>query len=76
MNKPARTEMRNPASMHMDQMNTTDLARLVITANYDAVKAVEMHCRQFPRQLMPFPKPLQTDTDCSISAQAHPADWV
>lgn len=41
MNKPARTEMRNPASMHMDQMNTSDLAKLVITANYDAVKAVE-----------------------------------
>ena len=37
----ARTEMRNPASMHMDKMNTEDMARLVIAANYDAVKAVE-----------------------------------
>ena len=37
----ARTEMRNPASMQMDKMNTEDMARLVITANYDAVRAVE-----------------------------------
>ena len=36
-----KTEMRNPASMHMDKMNTEEMARLVITANYDAVKAVE-----------------------------------
>ena len=37
----ARTEMRNPASMHMDKMSTEEMARLVITANYDAVRAVE-----------------------------------
>ncbi len=37
----SKTEMRNPASMRMDQMNSEDMARLVITANYDAVKAVE-----------------------------------
>ncbi len=36
-----RTEMRNPASMHMDKMSTEEMARLVITANYDAVRAVE-----------------------------------
>lgn len=36
-----KTEMRNPASIHMDQMNTEEMARLVIAANYDAVKAVE-----------------------------------
>ncbi len=37
----AKTEMRNPASMHMDQMNSEEMAKLVISANYDAVKAVE-----------------------------------
>lgn len=40
MNIP-KTEMRNPNSMHMDQMATEDMARLVIRANYDAVRAVE-----------------------------------
>ncbi len=35
------TEMRNPASTHMDKMNTADMARLLIAANFDAVKAVE-----------------------------------
>lgn len=40
MNIP-KTEMRNPNSMHMDQMPTEDMARLVIRANYDAVRAVE-----------------------------------
>ena len=36
-----KTEMRNPNSMHMDQMSTEEMAKLVITANYDAVRAVE-----------------------------------
>lgn len=36
-----KTEMRNPLSMHMDTMSTEEMARLVITANYEAVKAVE-----------------------------------
>jgi N-acetylmuramic acid 6-phosphate etherase len=36
-----KTEMRNPASMHLDRMDTEDMARLVVTANYEAVKAVE-----------------------------------
>lgn len=36
-----KTEMRNPDSMHMDMMTSEDMARLVITANYDAVRAVE-----------------------------------
>lgn len=36
-----KTEMRNPASMHLDKMETEEMARLVIAANYDAVKAVE-----------------------------------
>lgn len=40
MNTP-RTEMRNPLSMNMDKMDTVDLARLIITANYDAVRAAE-----------------------------------
>ena len=35
------TEMRNPDSTHMDRMSTEEMARLVIRANYDAVKAVE-----------------------------------
>ena len=37
----ARTEMRNPKSMNMDKMSTEEMARLVITANYDAVRAAE-----------------------------------
>lgn len=37
----AKTEKRNPMSMHMDKMSTEDMARLVITANYEAVKAAE-----------------------------------
>ena len=37
----AKTEKRNPLSMHMDKMSTEDMARLVITANYEAVKAAE-----------------------------------
>ena len=36
-----KTEMRNPASMNMDKMSTEEMARLVITANYEAVTAVE-----------------------------------
>ena len=41
MKQIPKTEMRNPKSMHMDKMCTEDMARLVITANYDAVRAVE-----------------------------------
>ena len=37
----SKTEMRNPDSFNMDKMNTVEMARLVITANYEAVKAVE-----------------------------------
>ena len=40
MNIP-KTEMRNPYSINMDKMNSEEMARLVITANYEAVKAVE-----------------------------------
>ena len=36
-----KTEMRNPLSKNMDKMNTEEMAHLVITANYDAVKAAE-----------------------------------
>ena len=36
-----RTEMRNPDSTHLDKMDTAEMARLVIRANYDAVRAVE-----------------------------------
>ena len=39
--KIAKTEQRNPKSMHLDQRPTADMARLVITANYEAVKAAE-----------------------------------
>lgn len=37
----ARTEERNPKSMNMDRMSSEEMTRLVITANYEAVKAVE-----------------------------------
>lgn len=37
----SRTETRNPYSMHMDKMSSEEMTRLVITANYEAVKAVE-----------------------------------
>ena len=37
-----KTEMRNPASMHLDSMPTEEMARLVIAANYDAVRAAEL----------------------------------
>ena len=40
MNIP-KTEQRNPDSTHLDVMSTEEMARLVITANYDAVRAVE-----------------------------------
>ena len=36
-----KTEMRNPNSMRMDKMSSEEMARLVITANYEAVSAVE-----------------------------------
>ena len=36
-----KTEMRNPLSMNLDKMSTEEMARLVISANYDAVRAVE-----------------------------------
>ena len=36
-----KTEMRNPHSINMDKMSSEEMARLVITANYEAVKAVE-----------------------------------
>jgi len=36
-----KTEMRNPLSTHMDKMPTEEMAKLVITSNYEAVKAVE-----------------------------------
>ena len=36
-----KTEMRNPLSTHIDKMSTEDMTRLVIRANYDAVKAAE-----------------------------------
>ena len=36
-----KTEMRNPYSINMDKMSSEEMAKLVITANYEAVKAVE-----------------------------------
>ena len=36
-----KTELRNPASRDMDKMSSVDMARLVIGANYEAVKAAE-----------------------------------
>ena len=37
----AKTEQRNPLSMKMASMGTEEMARLVICANYEAVKAAE-----------------------------------
>lgn len=37
----AKTEQRNLKSMNLDRMSTEDMTRLVITANYEAVKAAE-----------------------------------
>ena len=48
MNIP-KTEMRNPASMQMDKMSSEEMARLVITANYEAVKACENAAEQIAR---------------------------
>lgn len=36
-----KTEQRNPESKNLDRMTTEEMAKLVIAANYDAVKAVE-----------------------------------
>jgi len=36
-----KTEQRNPMSMNMDTMSTESMARLVISANYEAVRAAE-----------------------------------
>ena len=37
----SKTEARNPYSMNMDKMSSEEMARLVIAANYEAVRAVE-----------------------------------
>ena len=39
--KQLKTEQRNPASTHLDRMSTEEMARLVIAANYEAVRAAE-----------------------------------
>ena len=44
-----KTEMRNPASRDMDKMSSVDMARLVIGANYEAVKAAEDACEQIAK---------------------------
>ena len=36
-----KSEMRNEKSMHLDKMSTEEMVRLVVTANYEAVKATE-----------------------------------
>ena len=36
-----KTEMRNPLSMNMDKMSSLEMTRLVISANYDSVRAAE-----------------------------------
>ena len=50
MNIP-KTEMRNPLSTHMDKMSTEEMAKLVITANYDAVRAVEAASEQIAQAI-------------------------
>lgn len=44
-----RTEQRNPLSTHMDKMDTEALSRLIITANYEAVKAAEAAVKEIAR---------------------------
>ena len=44
-----KTEMRNPASMNMDKMSSEEMARLVICANYDAVRACEDAAEQIAK---------------------------
>ena len=44
-----KTETRNPASMQMDKMSSKEIATLVITANYEAVKACENAAEQIAR---------------------------
>ena len=44
-----RTETRNPASMNMDKMSSEEMARLVICANYDAVRACEDAAEQIAK---------------------------
>ena len=46
-----KTEMRNPASTHMDKMSSEEMARLVICANYDAVSAVERAAADIARAI-------------------------
>lgn len=45
----SKTEMRNPASIHMDKMDSEEMARLVITANYDAVRACEQAAEEIAK---------------------------
>ena len=44
-----RTEQRNPLSTHMDTMDSESLSRLIITANYEAVKATEDAAKDIAR---------------------------
>jgi len=44
-----RTEQRNPLSTHMDTMDSEYLSRLIITANYEAVKAAEDAAKDIAR---------------------------
>lgn len=46
-----KTEMRNPESMHMDKMSSEEMARLVIKANYDAVRAAELAAASIARAI-------------------------
>ena len=46
-----KTEMRNPDSMQMDKMSTEDMARLTITANYEAVRAAESATESIARAI-------------------------
>lgn len=44
-----KTEMRNPASMHIDRMETLDMLKLINQANYEAAQAVEKATEQIAR---------------------------
>ena len=46
-----KTEMRNSESMHMDKMESEEMALLVIRANYDAVSACEKASAQIAKAI-------------------------
>ena len=46
-----KTEQRNPNSMNFDKLSTMEMAKLIICANYDAVRAVEEACESISKAI-------------------------